>query len=50
MTKEKLEQRKTELREQYEQKLSDLHAIQGAVQDCNYWLSELAKSDGSKED
>lgn len=52
MTKAQIEKRKAELAVQFQtaivnrdqnQRLVD--ALSGAVQDCDFWLAELAKSD-----
>jgi hypothetical protein len=43
MTKESIEQRKIELQKQLEQTQATGNAIVGAIQDCDYWLTELSK-------
>jgi len=43
MTKEKLEDRRTALQTEFERLRSHLEALNGAIQDCNYWLAELDK-------
>ena len=45
ITKEALEQRRKSLAEQFEKLKSDSAAVFGAIQDCNYWLSELSKEE-----
>lgn len=48
MTKELIEKRVVELSEVRFRILKDLHHIEGALQDCKYWLSlfdELPKKD-----
>ena len=49
MTKEKIEARLSSLRAEYDQTMTNLQALHGAVQDCQYWLSEIdkEKEDGS---
>jgi hypothetical protein len=42
MTKEQLEQRKAALIASLEQQKANLHATDGAIQECNYWLKVLA--------
>ena len=42
MTKEQIEARKAELQAGLEQLKANMHATNGAIQECNYWLSQLA--------
>jgi hypothetical protein len=42
MTKEQIEQRKAELLATREQLQANLNAVAGAIQDCDYWLAQLA--------
>jgi type VI protein secretion system component VasF len=44
ITKEALEARIADLTKQYEQAVANANAIQGAIQDCKYWLGELDKT------
>lgn len=53
MNKDKLEERQklltTELlnnKQQLDQLLANIHALEGALQDIDYWLSELEKVEG----
>jgi hypothetical protein len=41
MTREQLEQRKAELVASLEQQKANLHATDGAIQECVYWLAQL---------
>lgn len=43
MTREKIEARKGELRKALKATEEQALAIRGALQDCDYWLAELAK-------
>lgn len=36
-----LEKRLSELKTQHEQTIAQVHAIEGAIQDCQYWLDQL---------
>ena len=44
MSKELIEKRKTDLIQGLEQKRAEMNAFVGAIQDCDYWLSELSKT------
>lgn len=44
MNKAKIDQRKADLQKLYDQRMADLQALTGALQDCDYWLAELEKS------
>jgi hypothetical protein len=46
MTKESIEQRKVELQKQLEQIQATGNAVVGAIQDCDYWLSQLEIKEG----
>ena len=35
------ERRLAELRKQHDQAVSDVHALEGAIQDCEFWLKQL---------
>lgn len=51
ITKEAIEQRLTELRQQAEVFRQQFNITQGAITDCEYWLKQLAQSgspDGEK--
>jgi hypothetical protein len=41
MTKEQLEKRKADLIASLEQQKANLHATDGAIQECDYWLAQL---------
>ena len=43
ITKESLTQRKAALEEEYRQVIANANALQGAIQDCEYWLEQLAR-------
>lgn len=43
MTIEKLEARKIELQKQQAQFVANANAISGAIQDVDFWISELKK-------
>ena len=43
MTKEQVEARKQALVAQKTQLVAQVHAVLGAIEDCDYWLAELAK-------
>ena len=41
MTKEQIESRLNELRQEKERTALMIHVIDGAIQDCEYWLKKL---------
>jgi hypothetical protein len=41
MTIELLEQRKKDLQAQQQQFVANANAINGAIQDCDYWIGQL---------
>lgn len=43
ITKDDLEKRIEMLRKELEQAKANLNAIDGAIQDCQYWLNEIAR-------
>lgn len=45
MTVEDIEKRIAELEEQRRNRIADIHAIEGAVQDCQYWLEQIKKKE-----
>ena len=47
MTIEMLQQRREQLVRDMEQAKANLHALQGAIQDCDYWIDQLKKSGDS---
>lgn len=49
LTKERVEERKKALEEQKLQAIGVVHAIEGAIQDCDFWLSELESVKEDKE-
>ena len=44
ITREVLEKRIQDLQAKYNQTIADANAIQGAIQDCQYWLDQLKKT------
>ena len=44
MTIELLEKLKTELKAQQAQFVANANAISGAIQDCDFWITELQKA------
>lgn len=44
MTKDLVQKRKQELEQQRVQTIATLNAIEGAMQDCDYWLKQLESS------
>lgn len=49
MNAESLKSRIEFLTAQAKQMEINLHAIGGAIQDCNYWLSQLEKKDAADQ-
>jgi hypothetical protein len=49
MNKEAINKQIETLMAQGKQMEVQLHMINGALQDCNYWLSELEKKDAPQE-
>ena len=49
MTAEQIKSRIEFLTAQAKQMEINLHAIGGAIQDCNYWLSQLEKKDAADQ-
>ena len=45
MTQEKIEKRIKELENALREALASVHAIQGALRDCDYWLGQIGKDD-----
>jgi hypothetical protein len=43
ITKEQIEKRLEALKADYQQAVANVHAIGGAIQDCEHWLEQLAK-------
>lgn len=41
ITKEQIQARSVQLQKQAEKLQNDLNATLGALQDCNYWLSQI---------
>jgi hypothetical protein len=48
ITREALEQHKAQLESERLQHLNMAHAVDGAIQDCEFWLGELAKEADAK--
>lgn len=44
ITREQVEQRLATLRVEHEQAKANLHAYEGAIADCEYWLKVLEES------
>jgi hypothetical protein len=42
MNREQIEARKAELLQTQEQLKANLNAVAGALQDCDYWLAQMA--------
>ena len=49
MTKEQLEKRRAELVASLEQQKANLHATDGAIQECDFWLAELEKEQNENQ-
>ena len=49
MTKETIEKRIIDLQKEQSQMTANLHAVMGAIKDCQFWLTELAKEETPKE-
>ena len=49
ITKEMIEARKTELAQSIEQKRAEMNALVGAVQDCNFWLAQIAEQEAKEQ-
>ena len=49
ITKELIQLRSAQLQKQAEKLQSDLNATIGAIQDCNFWLAQLDKSEEEKK-
>lgn len=45
MNKAAIEKRLEELRDFHKQRLAEVNAIEGAIQDCLHWLSEVDKKE-----
>jgi hypothetical protein len=45
ITKEMVETRKADLIKGMEQKRAELNALVGALQDCEYWLSQIVEEE-----
>jgi len=45
LTKEEIEARIVELKKLWEHKRSDLDAVGGAIQDCEFWLARIAAAE-----
>jgi len=46
MNKDAILKRKGELEQQREELLANLHAVSGALQDCDYWLKQIEEEEG----
>lgn len=49
ITRAAIEDRLTTLRVQQENLIADVNALAGAIQDCEYWLTQLADGDDDAE-
>ena len=45
MTKEQIEARLAELNKELQQLTANANAINGAIQDCEFWLAQLDKAE-----
>lgn len=48
ITKERLEERIADLEHQKEQAIANINAVEGALQDCRFWLEQLVAAEGSE--
>ena len=48
VTEQALEARQIQLRQQYEQAVANANAVQGAIQECQYWLDQLKAAEAAK--
>lgn len=48
ITKERVEERIADLERQKEQAVANINAVEGALQDCRFWLEQLAAAEGSE--
>ena len=48
ITQQALEQRIAALKTQYDQAIANANALQGAIQDCQYWLDQFKATDEAK--
>ena len=48
MDKPTLEARKAQLKQQFDAAVSNANALQGAIQDTDYWLGVVAKAEADK--
>jgi len=49
ITREAIQNRLDRLVEEYEQAKANMHAYEGAIQECRYWLNELDIEDKQEE-
>jgi hypothetical protein len=49
MTEDQIKSRLEELKNQAKVMEGNLYAIQGAIQDCQYWLTQLESKDALEE-
>ena len=50
LTKEMLLERRAALQQQFTKLINDGNAVQGAIQDCDYWLMTLDQDEKADED
>ena len=50
MTLEALRERLVKLQAEYEQTKANMHAYEGAIQECQYWLNQLQEATESGAD
>ena len=50
ITQQALEQRIASLKTQYDQAIANANALQGAIQDCQYWIEQLKTADAEKKE
>lgn len=49
VTKEKLQARLTELQKGRDQAMANVNAYDGAIQECQYWISQVEESEKGKK-
>lgn len=45
VNREALEKRRDELKAELDQAIANVQALNGAIQDCNYWLARIEEDD-----
>ena len=49
LTSKKIQDRLADLKKQLEKAVSNVNALAGAIQDCEFWLAEIEKTDDVKD-